>query len=47
MATMGYDYQHGYHHRHYFRRVETLEFVRFEEVGERFEQDWLTLRQQQ
>ncbi len=33
MATMGYDYQHGYHHRHYFRRVGTIEFVSFEEVG--------------
>ena len=45
--VVGYDNQHGYHHRHYFGSVEPIEFVSFEEVEERFEQEWLTLRQQQ
>ncbi len=42
----GYDNQHGYHHRHYFGRVEPIDFVSFEEVEKRFEHDWLILRQQ-
>ena len=44
--VVGYDNQHGYHHRHYFGRVEPIDFVSFEEVEKRFEHDWLILRQQ-
>ncbi len=42
--VVGYDNQHGYHHRHYFGDVEPIDFVSFEDVEERFEQDWLVLR---
>jgi len=44
--VLGYDNQHGYHHRHYFGRVEPIDFMSFVEVEERFQQDWLRLRQQ-
>jgi hypothetical protein len=43
--VVGYDNQHGYHHRHYFGCVEPVEFVGFQDIEERFEQDWLNLRQ--
>lgn len=42
--VVGYDNQHGYHHRHYFGVVEPVDFVGFEDVENRFESDWLTLR---
>ena len=35
---------HGYHHRHYFGVVEPIDFVSFEDVEERFEQDWTALK---
>lgn len=44
--VVGYDNQHGYHHRHYFGKVEPITFISFENIEEQFEQDWLTLRQQ-
>jgi len=43
--VIGYDNQHGYHHRHYFGRIEAVDFASFEQIEERFEQDWLLLRQ--
>lgn len=42
--VVGYDNQHGYHHRHYFGKVEPIEFNSFEDIEERFERDWITLR---
>jgi hypothetical protein len=42
--VVGYDNQHGYHHRHYFRTVEAVTFQNFEEIEARFETDWLALR---
>jgi hypothetical protein len=35
---------HDGHHRHYFGVVEPVEFVSFEDVEERFEEDWISLR---
>lgn len=32
------------HHRHYFSVVEPIEFVSFEDTEERFEQDWIALK---
>lgn len=43
--AVGYDNQHGYHHRHYFGKTEPIEFTSFSDVEERFERDWVTLRQ--
>lgn len=42
--VVGYDNAHGYHHRHYLGAVEPIDFVSFEDVEERFEQDWIALK---
>lgn len=42
--VIGYDNQHGFHHRHYFGKVEPVNFISFEEIEERFTQDWTALR---
>ena len=42
--VIGYDNAHDGHHRHYFGEVEAMDFVTFEDVENRFEQDWLSLR---
>lgn len=42
--VVGYDNQHGYHHRHYFGDVHPVEFVSFEEIEADFEADWLAFR---
>lgn len=42
--VVGYDNAHGYHHRHYMGKVESIEFTSFEDIEERFEQDWLKFR---
>jgi len=41
---VGYDNAHDGHHRHYFGVVEPVTFVSFEDIEERFEQDWIILR---
>ena len=41
--VVGYDNQHGYHHRHYFGSVSRVDFVSFEAIEDRFESDWLAL----
>lgn len=42
--VVGYDNQHGYHHRHYFGKTEAVDFIDLEEIEQRFEQDWIALR---
>ena len=42
--VVGYDNAHNSHHRHYFGSVEPVDFVSFESIEERFEQDWIGLR---
>lgn len=42
--VVGYDNQHGYHHRHYLGDIQPIDFVSFEEVEARFEEDWMALR---
>jgi Family of unknown function (DUF6516) len=42
--VIGYDNQHGYHHRHYFGKVSAVVFTSFEEVENLFETEWLALR---
>lgn len=41
--VIGYDNQHGYHHRHAFGVVSPVEFTCFEDIEARFEADWLNL----
>jgi hypothetical protein len=42
--VVGYDNQHGYHHRHYFGVVAPVIFTSYEEVEEQFQADWTALR---
>lgn len=42
--VIGYDNAHGYHHRHYFGRIEAVDFVSFEDIEYRFARDWNALR---
>lgn len=42
--VVGYDNQHGYHHRHYLGNVSAIVFTSFEDVESQFEADWLLLR---
>ena len=45
--VVGYDNQHGYHHRHYFGQVSPVDFTSFEDTEERFQTDWMALRSTQ
>ena len=42
--VVGYDNQHGWHHRHGFGEVTPVDFTSFEDIEARFESDWLALR---
>ena len=42
--VVGYDNAHGKHHRHYMGKVEPVDFVSFEHIEARFEQDWIRFR---
>lgn len=41
---VGYDNQHGQHHRHWFGKVQAIEFTSFEVIEECFERDWTEVR---
>lgn len=43
--VVGYDNAHEGHHRHYFGVVEPIEFICSEDIEERFEQDWIALKE--
>jgi hypothetical protein len=42
--VVGYDNAHGTHHRHYFGQCEAVDFISFEDIEVRFEQDWMVFR---
>ena len=42
--VVGYDNQHGFHHRHFFGKVTAVDFVNFETIEDMFEADWSALR---
>ena len=42
--VVGYDNAHDGHHRHCFGVVEPVAFASFEDIEERFEQDWIALK---
>jgi len=44
--VIGYDNGHGYHHRHFFGKVEAVHFVSYEDIEDRFEKDWRVLHEQ-
>jgi hypothetical protein len=41
--VIGFDNQHGYHHRHFMGKMESVEFVSFEELENQFDQEWSLL----
>jgi hypothetical protein len=41
--VLGYDNQHGYHHRHYCGEVTAVEWRSFEDTEERFQAEWFQL----
>ena len=42
--VVGYDNQHGYHHRHHFGKVTPFAFESFAGVEAAIEADWISLR---
>ncbi len=42
--VVGYDNQHGFHHRHYFGAVAAVEFTSFDNIEDQFQADWAALR---
>ena len=38
--VLGYDNNHGYHHRHIMGKVENVDFISFENIKDRFEAEW-------
>jgi len=43
--VVGYDNAHGFHHRHFMGQVEPIEFTSYEDVEERFELDYLAMKE--
>jgi hypothetical protein len=41
--VIGFDNQHGHHHRHLLGNVEQIDFPTFEKLEERFDREWLML----
>ena len=42
--VVGFDNKHGFHHRHTMGVVEKIDFVSYQEIEQRFEDEWLALR---
>jgi hypothetical protein len=43
--VLGYDNDHGHHHRHYMGREEPVKFVSYEDIAEQFEKEWRALHE--
>lgn len=43
--VLGYDNAHGYHHRHYFGKVEPITFNSFMEIENKFQQEFEVLHE--
>ena len=41
--VVGFDNQHGYHHRHFMGKTESIEFTSFEALENQFDQEWSSL----
>lgn len=41
--VLGFDNQHGYHHRHFMGKMESIEFLSFEELENQFDREWTLL----
>jgi hypothetical protein len=38
--VLGYDNAHDYHHRHYMGAIEPVSFESYEQILERFQEEW-------
>ena len=38
--VIGFDSQHGHHHRHFMGKTEPIEFISFEALEDRFDDEW-------
>lgn len=38
--VIGFDNQHGHHHKHFMGKMESIEFVSFEALENQFDQEW-------
>jgi len=38
--VLGYDNNHGYHHRHYMGSVQKIDFISFDNIKNFFETEW-------
>lgn len=38
--VLGYDNAHGFHHKHYFGKIETVEFTNFEKIEKQFQHEF-------
>lgn len=43
--VLGYDNCHGYHHRHYMGKEESIEFAGYENIEKRFKEEWEKLHE--
>jgi Family of unknown function (DUF6516) len=41
--VLGFDNQHGHHHRHFMGKTEPVEFRSFEDAENRFDEEWSLL----
>lgn len=44
--VLGYDNNHGYHHRHFMGKIENVDFNTFEEIVDSFESEWREIHEQ-
>lgn len=42
--VLGYDNAHGYHHRHFYGKVEPIKFTTFEQIESLFEAEVMQIR---
>ncbi len=43
--VLGYDNNHGYHHRHYMGKEEPVNFKSYEQVVDKFEEEWRVIHE--
>jgi hypothetical protein len=44
--VLGYNNNYVYHHRHFMGKEEKVNFISFEEISERFENEWRELHEE-
>lgn len=44
--VLGYDNNHGYHHRHHMGTITKINFISFENIKEIFEKEWREIHEE-